>query len=668
MRPLSMIQFRRFSSPLPVFFTSICLPFCLCSSSFLSTVTTSSWDPSVSLVLKHPILVFLEKSCRTTHHFRQILAQMMRLHLTAQTFPMSRLLYFAAVSHPEHLLEYSILLFEHFTPNPNLFIFNTMISASSFSLTESVSIYKLMLCYQIFPDEQSLLSLLKLCDCFLVAKQIHTHIIINGFNCHVYLQNSLINVYTASGKLDRAYQVFEQMPLQDAVSYNIMISGYAKKGYSLQALELFREMVRFGIEFDHYTAVGLLQSCGQLKDAVLGKSVHGLVIRRLSLSESCLVLSNALMDMYAKCGEMRISMKVFEGLEKKDGISWNIVISGLANAGELDIACEYFYQTPMRDLVSWNSLLCGFARKGDWRALKNFFESMVAQQVKPDKITSMTLVSAASEMGVLDQGRCVHGWVVKAHGSSDAFLGSALIDMYCKCGSCEMSLHVFELIKDKDITTWTAMITGLAFHGHGTKALEMFGKLQEGGLVPNFVTLISVLTACSHSGLVDQGLRIFSNMKREYGVEPGVEHYGCLVDLLARSGKLTEARDVVTRMPMMPSQSMWGAILSASRDHGDMKLAMEALDELVLLEPKDDGGYVLLSNVYASCGRWSYSDMARVIMEGRGIKKTVGWSSVVIDGVLHAFVSSDKRHPNWDEIRNALCQLHEEMTLLADAR
>ncbi|XP_020590765.1 pentatricopeptide repeat-containing protein At3g04750, mitochondrial [Phalaenopsis equestris] len=665
MRPLSVIQLKRFSSPLSVFFDSICFPLYLCSS-FSSTENTSCWDPAVSLDLKHPTLLFLEKNCITIHHFREILAQMMRLHLTAQTFPMSRLLYFAAVSHPEHLLHYAFLLFQHFTPNPNLFVFNTMISALSFSLTQSISMYKLMLCCRIRPDEHSLLSLLKLCSCLSVTKQIHTHIIVNGFNWHVYLQNSLINMYMVCGKLESAYQVFEIMPLKDVVSYNTMISGYAKKSHSWEAFELFHEMVRSGIELDLYTVVGLLQCCVQLKDEVLGKSVHGLVMRRLSTCEASLVVNNALMGMYAKCEQMRICLKVFEELEKKDSISWNIIISGFVNSGELDIACQYFSKAPIRDLVSWNSLLGGFARKGDWRAMMNFFEKMLAQNVKPDKITSITLVSAASEMGVLDQGRCVHGWVVKAHGSADAFLGSALIDMYCKCGSSGSSLQVFELIKDKDITAWTAMISGLAFHGHGTKALEIFGKLGEGGLVPNFVTLIAVLTACSHSGLVDEGLRIFSNMKQEYGVEPGVEHYGCLVDLLARSGKLNEARDVIGRMPMKPTQSMWGAILSASRAHGDMKLAMEALNKLVVLEPEDDGGYVLLSNVYASCGRWIYSDMVREIMEGRGIKKNTGWSSVVIDGVLHAFVSSDKRHSSWDELCISLCQLHEEMSLLTE--
>ncbi|KAG0487315.1 hypothetical protein HPP92_009410 [Vanilla planifolia] len=386
----------------------------------------------------------------------------------------------------------------------------------------------------------------------------------------------------------------------------------------------------------------------------------------MSISKPCLILSNALMDMYAKCEKMTSALKVFEGMEKKDVISWNIIISGFSSTGAMDMACSYFREMPMRDLVSWNAMIAGLAQMGKWPSLMILFEEMLAHRVKPDRVTNVYLLSAASELGFLDQGRSIHGWLMKLHGNSDAFLGSALIEMYCKCGRTEKGLLVFELIKSKDLTSWTAMITGLAFNGHGMKALDLFAELLEGGLVPNSVTLISVLSACSHSGLVDHGLRVFSDMKRKYGVEPGVEHYGCLVDLLARSGKIVEARDVIRNMPMKPSKSMWGSILSASRDHGDIRHAKEALEKLVELNPEDDGGYVLLSNVYASCGRWSYTDKVREIMARRGIKKTVGWSCVAIDGILHYFVSSDQLHQSWVAIHSTLSGLHKEMDFLAE--
>ncbi|PKA61423.1 Pentatricopeptide repeat-containing protein [Apostasia shenzhenica] len=665
MRLFSVIRSTSFS--LSMFSCSICLPFYLhVSSSCFRAADARNWDPAASLTLNHPTLVLLEKNCKTRHHFKQILAQMIRLHLASRTFPMSRLLYFSAISHPEHLLNYAILLFRHFTPNPNLFILNTMILALSFSITQSVTIYNLMLSLQICPDEHSLLPLLKSCDCFSVGQQIHSHVIVNGLSSNVYMQNSLMKVYMDSGKTEFAHQVFDQMSLKDLVSYNIMVSGCAKNGFILEGFELLNCMIQEGIDFDEYSMVGILQLCGRLKNVILGKSINAWVMRRkFLLPKSSLVLGNALMDMYVKCEEIGFALKVFEGLEKRSQISWNIIISGFANAGEFDAAYRYFNMTPLKDLASWNSLLAGFAQHGDWGAVTNIFKEMAAQDIKPDKITSFNLISAASETGVLDQGRCVHGLVLKAHGSSDEFLGSALIDMYCKCGSTESSLRVFQMIGGKDVTTWTAMLAGLAFHGRGIEALELFRRLKEEGLMPNYVTLIAVLTGCSHSGLVDQGLKIFSSMREEYGVEPGVEHYGCIVDLLARSGKLIEARDLIRRMKIKPSKSMWGAILSASRAHGDLKLGNEALKELVQLNPEEDGGYILLSNAYASCGRWSYSNKVREIMGRRGIKKNAGWSSVEVNGVLHAFVSWDKRLSNLEDIRNVLLELHKEMEIIA---
>ncbi|XP_010917604.2 pentatricopeptide repeat-containing protein At3g04750, mitochondrial [Elaeis guineensis] len=626
----------------------------LCSSA--AKISGSSWDPTVSLRLEHPTLILLEK-CRNYDHFKQILAQMMRLHLITQTFPMSRLLYFSAVSHPEHLND-AVHLFKHFTPHPNLYIYNIMISALSFSLSQSLNLYTSMLSSCILPDEHSLLSLLKSSKYTSEVKQIHGHVIINGFSSNVYLQNSLMKMYLETGKLALAQQVFQYMPNRDTVSYNIMISGHARKGYSMETLKLLHDMTVSGIEPDQYTIVGLLMSCGQLRDAHLGKSVHGLIIRRMPFSGWGLILNNALLDMYAKCGEMKTAMEVFDGIDERDETSWNIIIGGFANAGELDIAYRLFSETPFRDLISWNSILAGYARKGDLRTVMKLCGDMLACNIRPDKMTAIALVSAAAETGVLHQGRCVHGWVAKAHGTLDAFLGSALVDMYCKCGDIERSYIVFDLVYERDVTIWTAMITGLAVHGHGIKALELFWKMLEEGVMPNAVTLVAVLTACSHSGLVDQGYKIFEHMKQSYNIEPGIEHYGCLVDLLARSGKLTEAINVIKGMPMKPTRSVWGAILSASKVHQNMEIAEAISGKLLELEPEEEGGYILLSNIYAACGKWNYSDKIRKAMDSRGVKKIAGYSRVIIDGVVTEFISSDKRHLRWAEIYFMLCDLN----------
>ncbi|KAJ0981641.1 hypothetical protein J5N97_009896 [Dioscorea zingiberensis] len=505
------------------------------------------WDPTVSLILDHPILLLLEKCSSNEQHFKQILAQMARHHLLTQTFPMSRLIHFSAISHPQ-LLNHALLLFNHFTPNPNLFIFNTMISALSFSLSQSVDLYKSMLHLCVFPDEHTLLSLFKASRKDLsLGKQIHAQVIINGFSLHAYLQNSIIKMYLENGETCVVKKLMVQCgSKKDIVLFNIMMSCHVKKGCFSEALEVFDELMGSGVEPDQYTIVTLLVCCGQLKQALVGKSVHGWVVKRMGYRGWSLVLCNALLDMYAKCEEMASAMKVFDRVGEKDSVSWNIMIMGFANVGEFDLACKAFEEMPKRDLVSWNSLLSGYAQKGNCKRVIDLFHFMLSQNdVKPDKVTAVTLIGAAAQMGALDQGRGVHGWVSKLYGISDAFVGSALIDMYCKCGNIERACVVFEMLSARDITVWTAMI----------------------------------------------------------------------------SGRLIEAINVIKLMPVKPSSSIWGSILNAAKVCGNMKLAECALKELVKLEPEEEGGYVLLSNVYAACWRWSDSGKIREVMESKGVKK-----------------------------------------------
>lgn len=632
-----------------------------CRHSFASAAlaySRSSWDATVSLSLKHPTLVLLEK-CKTREHFKQILAQMMRIHLITQTFPMSRLLLFSALSHSENL-DLAILLFYHFTPQPNLYIYNTMISALSFSSSQSLALYKSMLQLCIYPDKQTLLTLLKASSCLSEGKQIHAHSIVTGLSSYTYIQNSLIKMYAENGQMDLTHQVFQLMPEKDVISWNIMISGFARFGNGLKALELLHKMEASGLKPDEFTIVSLLKASGQLGYACTGKSVHGWIKRRESVIGGNLIVVNALLDMYVKCGEIELARRVFDGVEERDAITWNTLIAGYANIGELEFAHRLFKDMPDNDLISWNALIAGYAQKGDWRTAMELFNDMLLKKATPDKVTVVSMLCALAGVGALNHGREIHGWSVKTQMKFDAVLGSALIDMYSKCGSIERALLVFEELSEMDVQVWTTMICGLAFNGYGNKALEFFWIMQE-NVAPNSVSFVAVLTACSHSGLVDQGRRIFHQMKEIYGVEPGVEHYGCLVDLLARAGRLTEAKDVIEKMPMKPSASIWGSMLSACKAHGDAQLAEIALNKLLELEPEKEGGYVLLSNIYAACGRWSFSDKIRGIMECRRVKKIAGCSNVVVDGTNHEFVAADKRHPRRVEIYHILKCLNEDM-------
>ncbi|ERN01442.1 hypothetical protein AMTR_s00002p00267090 [Amborella trichopoda] len=603
---------------------------------------------------------------------------------------MSRLLFFSAVSHPENQ-DMAFLLFQHLTPQPNLFIYNTMISSlsshsflslyrtsqpslsfyKSCSLSHplyktynpSLSLYKSMLLADIAPDKHTLLALLKASPCLSEVRQIHSHAIATGFfPSYPYLQNAFIKVYSDRQRVDLASQVFNQMhDSQDVVSWNSMIMGHARHGCPYKALWLFHDMGVAGIIADEFTLVGSLVACGRIEDASMGKSIHAWTICHWGPSNINMTMSNAFIDMYVKCGELGFAKRVFNGLMEKDIFSWNTMIAGYAKIGELGLALRLFYEMPSRDQVSWNSIIDGYAQKGNFGVVMELFVEMLAQNAVPDRATILSLVAAAGEAGALDQGRWVHGWVQRAHIDMDPFLCSALITMYCKCGSVEHAKKVFKLARERDVLIWTAMISGLAFHGYGTDALGLFSQMQNVGLKPNEVTFIGVLAACSHSGMVSEGLGLFADMSQLYGIEPGVAHYGCVVDLLGRAGMLKEASALIEKMPMKPSSSIWGTILSACRVHGEVEFAEVSMRELVKLEPEREGAYVLLSNVYSASQRWGEARRVREAMDRRGVRKVAGFSSIIVDGVVHNFIASDKRHPLSDEIYSVLLDISREM-------
>ncbi|XP_065854738.1 pentatricopeptide repeat-containing protein At3g04750, mitochondrial [Euphorbia lathyris] len=631
---------------------------------YRTTATSKSpkWDPTISLELNHPSLVLLEKiNCRD--HFKQILAHMMRSNLIGQNFPMSRLIFFSAVSYPENL-DMALILFNHYTPSPNLYIYNTMISALSSVPSQAFVVYSSMLRSGIYPDKHTLLKLLLTAKHVSEVKQIQCHAVVLDLSAYTYLQNSLIKIYLENKLFWLGHRVFEQITSPDLVSFNIMISNYAKKGCGLEVIKLLHDMMASSLEPDEFTMSSLLVSYGQMGEVRFGKAVHAWMERRKSITLSNLILGNALLDMYIKCKELDYARSTFFVMTEKDVVSWNTMIAGCSQTGDMELAHRFFNQMPSRDLISWNSLITGYASNGDFTTVRNLFCDMVMENFTPDNVTMVGLVSAAAEIGALSKGKWAHGWIIRKHLKIDALLGSALIDMYCKCGSIDKAFFVFRDIIVKDVIVWTTMITGFAFHGCGSKALELFFEMQE-HVAPNEVTFVSVLTACSHSGLVDEGYKIFSYMK-EYGIEPRVEHYGCLVDLLGRSGRLTEAKDIIERMPMKPSRSIWGSILNCCRAQGDVAMAEIALSELVELEPEEEGGYMLLSNIYAANGRWSYCDKIREAMENRGVRKTAGCSSVVVDGVFHIFVAADKWHPRLEQVKLVLNILTWELKLGSD--
>lgn len=322
-----------------------------------------------------------------------------------------------------------------------------------------------------------------------------------------------------------------------------------------------------------------------------------------------------------------------------------------------------FNQISEPDLATWNTMLAAYAHGGGGHAYSTSFEDtdkslealclfidMQLTQIRPNEVTLVALISACSNLGALSQGVWAHRYVLRNNLKVNRFVGTALVDMYSKCGCLNLACQLFDHLPERDTFCYNAMIGGLAVHGHGNQALELYRKMGFEGLVPDGATFVVTMFACSHVGLVEEGLEIFKSMKEVHGVEPKLEHYGCLIDLLGRAGRLKEAEEWIQDMPMKPNAILWRSLLGAARLHGNLEVGEVALKNLIELEPETSGNYVLLSNMYASISRWNDVKRVRMLMKHHGVNKLPGFSLVEINGAMHEFLTGDKTHPFSKEI------------------
>lgn len=335
---------------------------------------------------------------------------------------------------------------------------------------------------------------------------------------------------------------------------------------------------------------------------------------------------NGLLKLYVNCGCIGSARKLFDEMRERDRASWSVMISGLVKNG-------FGYE-----------------------ALE-LFREMQVQGVDMDEFTLASVVGTCGHLGALDLGKWVHSYIDKEGVKVDVVLGTCLVDMYSKCGSLHDALKVFEGMCERDIMAWSAMIGGCAIHGNGEKALELFNDMKRANVSPNCVTFTSVLCACSHSGLIDEGCRYFDGMQLEYGIVPQLEHYGCMVDLFCRAGLVVRAHEFIKNMRVEPNVVLWRTLLVACKTHGFKDLGEHISRHILELEPHGGNNYVLVSNVYASLGRWSNVRKIRTLMKGKKVKKEHGWSSIEVNFVMHQFVMGDESHLERDEIYQMLDEM-----------
>ena len=510
---------------------------------------------------------------------------------------------------------------------PNVHLYNTLIRAHvrNSQPSQAFATFFEMQSNGVYPDNFTYPFLLKACSghsLYPMVQMIHTHIEKFGFCSDIFVPNSLIDSYSKCGSfgVNAARKLFMVMGERDVVSWNSMISGLLKAGELGEARHLFDEM-----------------------------------------PERDTVSWNTILDGYVKAGEMNKAFELFEKMPDRNVVSWSTVVSGYCKAGDMDMARMLFDKMPIKNIVPWTIIISGYAEKGMTKEAISLYDKMEEAGLRPDDGAVISILAACAESGLLGLGEKVHASIKRTKFKCRTSVSNALVDMYAKCARLDKAYSVFDGMARRDAVSWNAMLQGLAMHGHGEKALQLFSRMNEEGFAPDKVSFISILCACSHAGFVEEGLQYFYTMERDYGIIPEVEHYGCVIDLLGRGGHLKEAFRLVQSMPMESNAIIWGTLLGACRMHNAVDLAGEVVDHLVKLEPSDVGNFSMLSNIYAAAGDWDSVSNVRLRMRRIGIQKPSGSSSIEVDEEVHEFTVLDKSHPKSDKIYEMIDRLVQDL-------
>ncbi|KAK9667769.1 hypothetical protein RND81_13G010300 [Saponaria officinalis] len=474
-----------------------------------------------------------------------------------------------------------------------------------------------------------------------------------GFGGNVLVENGLVHFYAVGGFLSRARQVFDECSERDVVTWTAMIDGYVQRGGVDEGLRLFGVMLCGEVVPNEVTMITLLSACALKADLNLGMRLHSYIEK--SDFEFTLNLKNAMLDMYVKCGGLTSARRVFELMEFRDVFSWTSMVNGCAKCGELELARRYFDEMPAKNVVSWNAMIAGYSQNNRPKDALELFHAMVDGGLVPIEATLVCILSACAQSSNLNSGQWIHHHYIRQNKIEiTVSLGNALIDMYAKCGRIDVAEELFNDMGKRDLVSWNSMINSYADHGKGNEALTLFDRAINLGIKPDHITFVGILSACSHAGLVTRGRKHFTDMKQVFGLEPKVEHYACMIDLLGRVGLLEEAYDMITTMPVDPDEAAWGALLNGCRMHGNADLGKLAARKLIDLDPADSGTYVILANLCSREKRWDDVSEIRHLMREKGVRKTQGRSSIELEGQFHEFSVADDSHPRAEDIYKIL--------------
>ncbi|XP_020592271.1 pentatricopeptide repeat-containing protein At4g39530 [Phalaenopsis equestris] len=474
------------------------------------------------------------------------------------------------------------------------------------------------------PDAFACTSALSSCGSLIAlqhGKEVHAYTIKAYLWFDGYVNNALIDMYAKCDALDHAKVLFHAMNEQDVVSYNAMMEGYARHDEISEAFTLFNRMRSFSLHPSLLTFVSVIGVCASLSMVDTSKQVHCLIIKSGVTLEP--FARSALVDVYSKCSYIDDARKVFDEMEE-------------------------------RDLVMWNAMLFGYVQNGQGEEALKLFHQLFIVGMRPNEFTFTSVVAMASSFASLFHGSQFHAQITKVGLEFDSHVLNALIDMYAKCGSIEDARTLFEEINERDVACWNSMISRFAQHGHYKEALRIFESMVGKKVAPNYVTFVGVLTACCHGGLVEEGLSHFCAMKNGFGIEPGMEHYASVVNLLGCAGRLVEAKEFIEQMPVKPAAAVWRSLLSACRVYGDVELGRLAARKAISLDSNNSGSHVLMSNMLASKGMWEEVEKVRERMDQIGAVKEPGYSWIEVKKKVHVFIAKGLEHQEADVIYSML--------------
>ncbi|XP_042489682.1 LOW QUALITY PROTEIN: pentatricopeptide repeat-containing protein At3g02330, mitochondrial-like [Macadamia integrifolia] len=598
-------------------------------------------------------------------------------------------------------------------------------------LVDGLHLFKEMQKAGIGASQSTYASVFRLCGglpSLRLGSQMHGHALKNNFGYDVIVGTAILDMYAKCDFLIYGRRVFNRLPMHNLQSWNAIIVGYARNGQGFEALQLFQLMQRSGVGMDEISLSGVFSACAVTQGLLEGLQIHGLAIK--SGFESNICVTNAILDMYGKCGALVEAHGVFDLMDRRDAISWNAIIaayeqngceeetlflfssmlhsrlepdeftygsilkacagaalnygkeihgrvikSGLgldlfvggalvdmySKCGTMDEAEKLHDKIENQTMVSWNSIISGYSLQKQSEEAQKFFSRMLEMGLQPDNFTYATVLDNCANLATIGLGKQIHAQIIKQDLIFDVFISSTLVDMYSKCGNMQDSRLMFEKMPERDFVSWNAMISGYAQHGLGEEALKIFEKMQLENVKPNHATFVAVLRACGFVGLVEKGLHYFHLMLQDYGLDPQLEHYSCMVDIIGRSGKVDEALKLISEMPFEADAVIWRTLLSVCQIHRNVEVAEQAARSILELDPQDSAAYVLLSNIYAEAGMWGEVSKIRKMMKQNRLKKEPGCSWLEVQSKMNIFLVGDKAHPKCKEIYEMLDELIREM-------